>query len=128
MPFPLVPPACKFLRVANAGAQPAAGHYMYYSREKDYMYVSTDFLDSSAAEVEVSSHLLFLCYAKNSLSCFRPFPEITLLERRRRRGAVLSSKKGGEKKEKKSRFLRTVLQPAWGTLSPSDEVQKSRPH
>ena len=31
-----------------------------------------------------------LCYAKNSLFCFRPFPETTFLERRRRRGAVLS--------------------------------------
>ena len=25
--------------------------------------------------------------------CFRPFPELTLLDRRRRRGAVLSKKK-----------------------------------
>ena len=27
--------------------------------------------------------LVFLCYAKNSLFCFRPFPEVTLLARRR---------------------------------------------
>ncbi len=26
---------------------------------------------------------VFLCYAKNSLFCFRPFPEVTLLARRR---------------------------------------------
>ena len=30
-----------------------------------------------------SSYLCFLCYAKNSLFCFRPFPEVTLLARRR---------------------------------------------
>ena len=36
---------------------------------------------------------VFLCYAKNSPFCFRPFPEIAVLEKRRRRGAVLSSKK-----------------------------------
>ena len=41
----------------------------------------------------------FLCYANNSLFCFRPFPEMTLLERRRRRGAVLSKKKEKRKKE-----------------------------
>ena len=29
------------------------------------------------------SYLCFLCYAKNSLLCFRPFPEVTLLARRR---------------------------------------------
>ena len=27
--------------------------------------------------------IVFLCYAKNSLFCFRPFPEVTLLARRR---------------------------------------------
>ena len=45
-----------------------------------------------------SSYLCFLCYAKNSLFCFRPFPEVTLLARRRRRGAVMSSKKRKKKK------------------------------
>ena len=45
------------------------------------------------------SYLCFLCYAKNSLLCFRPFPEVTLLARRRWRGAVMSFKK----KEKKDR-------------------------
>ena len=44
----------------------------------------------------------FLCYAKNSLFCFRPFPETTFQERRRRRGAVLSKKK---RKQKYVRFL-----------------------
>ena len=29
------------------------------------------------------SYLCFLCYAKNSLLCFRPFPEVTLLARPR---------------------------------------------
>ena len=38
------------------------------------------------------SYLCFLCYAKNSLLCFRPFPETTFLERPRWRGAVMSSK------------------------------------
>ena len=40
-----------------------------------------------------SSYLCFLCDAKNSLFCFRPFPEVTLLARRRWRGAVMSFKK-----------------------------------
>ena len=35
------------------------------------------------------SNLCFLCYAKNSLLCFRPFPEVTLLARRRRCEAVM---------------------------------------
>ena len=43
-----------------------------------------------------------LCYAKNSLFCFRPFPEVTLLARRRWRGAVMSLKKEKKKKEKKN--------------------------
>ena len=38
------------------------------------------------------SYLCFLCYAKNSLLCFRPFPETTFLERRRCRGAVLKKR------------------------------------
>ena len=41
----------------------------------------------------------FLCYAKNSLLCFRPFPEVTLLERPRWRGAVMSLKKEKRNKE-----------------------------
>ena len=38
-------------------------------------------------------NLCFLCFAKNSLLCFRPFPETTFLERPRWRGAVMSFKK-----------------------------------
>ena len=44
-----------------------------------------------------------LCYAKNSLWCFRPFPEPTLLERHRRRGAVLFRKKRKMEKIKKKK-------------------------
>jgi hypothetical protein len=39
--------------------------------------------------------------AMNSLFCFRPFPEVTLLERPRWRGAVMSFKKGKKKRNAK---------------------------
>ena len=40
-----------------------------------------------------------------SLFCFRPFPEVTLLERPRWRGAVMSFKKGEKKGKKRSELV-----------------------
>jgi len=58
------------------------------------LHILSGRLSSNSCSAAISR---VLCYAKNSLFCFRPFPEVTLLARRRWRGAVMSLKKRKKK-------------------------------